>query len=126
MTTGTTARHRRWRIWASFNACTSVIGYCLNVPDIHNSVHIMTIGITQRRDQDRTMSASYVRSLNVPDIVCVYLFYFYFCSYNQRQNPKTGPRQNDVCILPEIAMRVTCAHIFIVCEAFKLLMRQCL
>ena len=52
------------------------MGYRLNVPDIHNTVHIMTISITQRRDQDRTMSASYVRSLNVPDIVCVYLFLF--------------------------------------------------
>ena len=74
MTTGTTARQRRWRIWASFNACTFVIGYCLNVPDIHSSVHIMTMGMTQRRDQDRTMSASYVRSLNVLGIVVSIIF----------------------------------------------------
>ena len=128
MTTGTTARHRRWRIWASFNACTFVIGYCLNVPDIHSSVHIMTIGITQRRDQNRTMSASYVKIAKCAG----YCLSLSFSVYNSVHffrgicNPKTGPRQNDVCILPTIVMRVTCAHICILCEALRLLTRQCL
>ena len=135
MTTDTTARHRRLADLGKLHCLPFLYldNYCLNVPDtvlcsafsVYTSVHIL-IGITQRRDQDRTMSTSYVRSLNVPDIVCVIIFCTHFCSYNHMQNPKTGPRQNDVCILPKIVTRVTRAHSLILCEALRLLARQCL
>ena len=62
-------------------------------------IHIMTIGITQRRDQDRTMSASYVGSLDVPDIIYIYLFLFLILFIKSEAEPKDGTKV-ERCVHP--------------------------